>query len=95
MRQLKKALVENHRTEFYRTITEKLMTYVLGRGLEYYDVPTVDAIVNRLDQDNGRFSTLLLGVLESAPFQQRRIKPNSPTGKANDVALSDPPNTDL
>jgi mono/diheme cytochrome c family protein len=73
---LKKALVEKHRMEFYRTITEKLMTYVLGRGVEYYDTPTVDEIVANLDRDNGRFSTLLLGVLESAPFQQRRTNPN-------------------
>lgn len=74
---LKKALVEKHRMEFYRILTEKLMTYILGRGVEYYDVPTVDAIVEKLDKDNGRFSTLLFGVLESAPFQQRRVAPNT------------------
>jgi hypothetical protein len=74
---LKKALVEKHRMEFYRTLTEKLMTYILGRGVEYYDVPTVDAIAAKLDQDNGRFSTLLFGVLESAQFQQRRTAPNT------------------
>ncbi len=73
---LKQALVAQHRMEFYRTITEKLMTYFLGRGVEYSDVPTVDAIAGKLDQDHGRFSTLLLGVLESAPFQQRRTTPN-------------------
>jgi hypothetical protein len=72
VRDLKQALIDKHRMEFYRTITEKLMTYVLGRGVEYYDTPTVDAIVERLDKDNGRFSTLLFGVLESVPFQQRR-----------------------
>ena len=77
VRDLKQALLEKHRVEFYRTLTEKLMTYVLGRGVEYYDVPTVDAIVQKLDQDNGRFTTLLFGVLESAPFQQRRLTPNS------------------
>ena len=53
------------------------MTYFLGRGVEYYDVPTVDEIAGKLDQDNGRFSTLLLGILESAPFQQRRTTPNN------------------
>lgn len=76
---LKKALVENHRMEFYRTLTEKLMTYVLGRGVEYYDVPTVDAIAANLDRDNGRFSTLLMGVLDSPAFQQRRTTPNTST----------------
>jgi hypothetical protein len=91
VRDVKRALVENHRIEFYRTITEKLMTYVLGRGLEYYDVPTVDAIVARLDQDHGRFSTLLFGVLESAPFQQRRITPNSIASDTRPVALAAQP----
>jgi hypothetical protein len=73
VRDLKRALLEKHRIEFYRTLTEKMLTYVLGRGVEYYDVPTIDAIVEQLDRDNGRFSTLLLGILESAPFQQRRV----------------------
>ncbi len=95
VRDLKQALVENHRIEFYHTLTEKLMTYVLGRGIEYYDVPTVDAIVHRLDQDHGRFSTLLLGVLESAPFQLRRLSPNSPTGVADDGSPRHSENTDL
>ena len=89
-RDLKQALLEKHRLEFYRTLTEKLMTYLLGRGVEYYDVPTVDAIAEQLDQDNGRFSTLLLGVLESAPFQQRRVTPNSSNRDTKTVALPTP-----
>lgn len=96
VRDLKRALVENHRVEFYRTLTEKLMTYILGRGVEYYDVPTVDTIVAELDRDDGRFSTLLLGVLESAPFQLRRTTPNPRTGEPEDVALLNPEeNNDL
>ncbi|MEO6245210.1 MAG: DUF1588 domain-containing protein [Opitutaceae bacterium] len=79
VRDLKRALVEQHRLEFYHTLTEKLFTYVLGRGTEYYDMPTLDAIVARVDQDKGRFSTLLLGVLESAAFQQRRVTPHAVT----------------
>jgi hypothetical protein len=90
-RDLKHALLEKHRLEFYRTLTEKLMTYLLGRGVEYYDVPTVDAIAEKLDQDNGRFSTLLVGVLESAPFQQRRVTPNSSNRDTKTVALPTPP----
>jgi hypothetical protein len=88
VRDLKEALLERHRVEFYRTLTEKLMTYVLGRGVEYYDVPTVDAIAENLDLDNGRFSTLLLGILDSAPFQQRRLNPNSPNRAAGNSASS-------
>lgn len=85
-RDLKQSLVEKHRVEFYRVVTEKLLTYVLGRGVEYYDVPTVDAIVARLDRDNGRFSTLLLSVLESVPFQQRRVAPRAGSQGAKLVA---------
>jgi hypothetical protein len=70
--ELKHILATNHRVDFYRTLTEKLLTYALGRGLEYYDVETVDQIVARLEEQNGRFSALLYGVIESAPFQRRR-----------------------
>jgi hypothetical protein len=74
-RELKKILVANHATEFYRAVTEKLLTYALGRGLEYYDVITVDAIVERLTQTGGRPSALIAAVLESAPFQKTRAGP--------------------
>ena len=50
----------------------KLLTYALGRGLDDNDVETVDRIVERLDREGGRFSVLLMGVIESTPFQQRR-----------------------
>jgi len=79
IRDLKRILVTGHREEIYRTLTEKLLIYALGRGLEYYDVPTVDAIVARLAAHEGKFSELLLGVIESAPFQQRRAAADSPS----------------
>jgi Protein of unknown function (DUF1592)/Protein of unknown function (DUF1588)/Protein of unknown function (DUF1587)/Protein of unknown function (DUF1585)/Protein of unknown function (DUF1595) len=72
VRDLKRILKERHRLDFYRCVTEKLLTYALGRGLDYNDVETVDRIVERLDRDGGRFSALLMGVIESAPFQKRR-----------------------
>jgi len=72
---VKKALVSNHKREFYQTLTGKLLTYVLGRGIEHYDVPTIDAIVDRIEKEDGRFSALLMGVLESAPVQKRRPTP--------------------
>ncbi len=72
IRDLKKILKERHSVDFYRCVTEKLLTYALGRGLEATDVETVDRIVDRLDRDGGKFSTLLMGVIESSPFQQRR-----------------------
>jgi hypothetical protein len=72
IRDVKRVLTTNHRRTYYQCLTEKLLTYALGRGLEYYDVETVDRIVNQLDKDNGRFSTLLTGIVESASFQKRR-----------------------
>ncbi len=92
VRELKHILVTNHHLEFYRTLTEKLLIYALGRGVEYYDVPTVDQIVTRLDHAGGKFDELLLGIIESAPFQQRRREPAplTPEPKAALVAVSDP-----
>jgi hypothetical protein len=72
IREIKRVLVANHRREFYQCLTEKLLTYALGRGLEYYDVHSVDQIVERLEKEEGRFSALLMGVIESAPFRKRR-----------------------
>ena len=71
-RELKQILKTSRRKDFYRCITEKLMTYALGRGLEYYDAESVDRIVDRLEKEKGGFSALLMGILESAPFQKRR-----------------------
>jgi hypothetical protein len=72
VRELKRVLVTKHRRDFYTCLTEKFLTYALGRGIEYYDTETVDRIVARLEEENGRFSALLSGVVESAPFQKRR-----------------------
>jgi hypothetical protein len=58
---------------FVSTLTEKLLTYALGRRLEYYDAPAVRAIVRDAARDDYRFSTgLVLGVARSMPFQMRR-----------------------
>lgn len=83
---LKNVLKNEHRLDFYRCLTEKLLTYATGRGLEYYDEPTVDAIVERLDAENGRFSVLLRGVIDSAPFQQQRATPAAAEQQAQRAA---------
>ncbi|MEW6157208.1 MAG: DUF1592 domain-containing protein [Verrucomicrobiota bacterium] len=72
---LKRILTNERRLDFYRCLTEKLLTYALGRGLEYYDVHAVDQIVERLNSADGKMSALLMGVIESAPFQKRRQLP--------------------
>jgi hypothetical protein len=75
--ELKRILATKHRLDFYRCLTEKLLTYATGRGMEYYDTETIDQIVARLDQDDGRFSALLTGVIDSAPFQKQRRDANA------------------
>jgi hypothetical protein len=72
--ELKRILSGDHRQEFYHTLSRKLLTYASGRGTEYYDVETIDEIVNRLNASDGRFSALLMGVIESAPFQKMRTQ---------------------
>ena len=65
-------LATSRRDDFYRCLSEKLLTYAIGRGLEYYDTVTVGKIVNAMKANNGAMSTLIYGIVESAPFQKRR-----------------------
>jgi hypothetical protein len=60
---------------FVGTLTEKLLTYALGRGLDYYDMPAVRGIVRDAARDNYRFSTLIRGVIHSTPFRMRMRAP--------------------
>lgn len=57
---------------FTRAMSEKALVYALGRGLQYYDKCAVDEIADRLKQNNNRFSSLIVGVVTSKPFRQRR-----------------------
>jgi cytochrome c5 len=57
---------------FAGTLTEKLMTFALGRGIEYYDAPAVRKIVRDAEKDRYRFSSLILGIVKSTPFQMRK-----------------------
>ncbi len=59
---------------FVSTLTEKLMTYALGRGLKYYDMPAVRAITREASRNDDRFSSIVLGIVKSAPFQMK-MKP--------------------
>jgi len=61
---------------FVTTVTEKLLTYALGRGLEYYDAPTVRAIVHDARDQDYRVSSVVLGVVKSSPFQMRKTAAN-------------------
>ncbi len=59
---------------FVATVAKKLLTYALGRGLEHYDAPAVRKIVNDARQDDYRFSSLILGIVNSTPFQMRNAE---------------------
>ena len=67
---LQHALVAQ-KTQFARAVTGKLLTYALGRGLEYYDAPEVRGIEHAAAADDYRWSSLMLNIVKSAPFQMR------------------------
>jgi hypothetical protein len=67
---LRQAVLKNPEN-FVTTLTEKLLVYALGRGVDYHDMPTVRAIVRDAAQHNYRFSSLVFGIVRSAPFQKR------------------------
>jgi hypothetical protein len=70
-----KALLQEDRNAFVRGVAEKLLTYGLGRGLERYDKPVVASIAAKMPASNYRFSSLVLGIVNSLPFQMRRALP--------------------
>ena len=67
-----KAVLKDRKQEFARCLTEKLLTYALGRGLEYYDRPTVEHIVSRLETEGYRSSVMITAIVKSDPFRLKR-----------------------
>ena len=70
--ELKTILVTSRKQDFYPCLTEKMLTYALGRGVEYYDAPTVDAIMAQLVKEGGAMKDLIYAIVESVPFQKSR-----------------------
>jgi Protein of unknown function (DUF1592)/Protein of unknown function (DUF1588)/Protein of unknown function (DUF1585) len=70
---LREAIVRNP-DMFARNMTEMLLSYGLGHGIEYFDMPFVRAIVKDAERSGFRFSSLVLGIVKSAPFQSRRAE---------------------
>ena len=68
---------------FVGVLTEKMLTYAMGRGVEYYDMPAVRKIVRDARATNYRFSSIVLGVTRSVPFQMKEISapPASESGR--------------
>ena len=67
-----KKVVLNRRDEFVECLAAKMLTYALGRGLESYDQPAVRAIRRSAANEDYRFSSIILGIVNSVPFQMRR-----------------------
>jgi hypothetical protein len=65
-------LIRDQKSEqFVRTLTEKMMIYGIGRGLEYYDRCAIDQILSNASKNDYRFGDLLLGIITSDPFQRK------------------------
>ncbi len=69
--------------QFVQALTAKLMTYALGRTLDYEDMPTVRAIVRNAARDDDRFSSIVLGIVESPAFQMKQIPGGSGAARPN------------
>jgi hypothetical protein len=65
-------LLTKYRDDFVQTATEKLLTYALGRGVEYYDYPTIRTVTRAASRDNYRVSSLILAIVKSPAFQLRK-----------------------
>jgi hypothetical protein len=77
-----RTLLVKERDALVRTFTEKLLTYALGRGAEYYDMPAVRRIIKSAEPDL-RWSSLILGVVKSSPFQMRTTQDRSEERKTD------------
>ena len=85
---LRQALVRDPEN-FVTTVTEKLLTYALGRGVEYYDAPAIRQIVRGAATHDYRWSSLIVGITESMPFQMRRtMRPSPERSPAQALAAS-------
>ncbi len=83
---LRNALVK-YSPEFVRVATEKLLIYALGRGTEYYDMPLVRSIVHQAEKNDYKFSSLVLGVVNSEPFQMNmKLRSANETKETQEVA---------
>jgi hypothetical protein len=66
--------LDSHADQFVNTVASKLMTYALGRGVEYYDAPALRKVMKDAETNNYRWSSLVLGIVKSTPFQMRRTR---------------------
>jgi hypothetical protein len=76
-----------HGDEFVETLTEKLLTYALGRGIEAYDKPVIRKIMREAAPNDHRWSSLILGIVKSLPFQMRAAQEPSSVNNASSQAV--------
>jgi hypothetical protein len=86
---LRRAL-EARSDAFVSTLTKKLLTYALGRGIDYSDMPVVRSILRDAAREDDRFSAIVMAIVKSAPFQMRRVEEAESTNAAARIA-SEPP----
>jgi hypothetical protein len=70
-----RAYLLDRRQQFVTAVAEKLFVYAVGRGVEYYDRPTIRRITREANGGDARWSDLIVGIVESVPFQMRRKEP--------------------
>ena len=72
VKELKQILANDRKDDFHRCLAEKLLTYALGRGVEYYDAPVIDEIVTRIEGKDGSLHEAIHAVIDSVAFQKSR-----------------------
>jgi hypothetical protein len=86
-----RAALLRYSPQFVRVMTDKLMIYALGRGTEYYDMPLMRSIVHDAEKNHYKFSSLVLGIVKSEPFQANMKVQLSANPQENKVAELTPP----
>jgi hypothetical protein len=76
--ELRKTLVGRADHQFVQALTENLLTYALGRSVDYHDMPLVRRIVGEAAADNYRFKSIVLGVVSSDAFRKREAEGSEP-----------------
>ena len=84
-----RAWLSGYSDQFVEVLAEKLLTYALGRGVEYQDMPLVRSIARDAARQENRFSALVLGVVRSKPFQMNMKVPETAVPTAGDKAGQD------
>jgi hypothetical protein len=69
-------LLVSRKDDYVRTLTEKLLAYSVGRGIEYYDLPAIRQIARESAPADYRWSSLILGIVRSRPFSMALVKEN-------------------